>query len=90
MRGENKAYKNKDLLKTAKETRDIIENLGHFNSQSCSLSTRCQSLAQTHRKAFCIYADSTKIASNIYLLRKVFQESITARSTWKNGRGKSS
>lgn len=92
MKGKNKAHWSKDLLKTIKETSmgAVIENLIHFNSQSCSLSTRCQSLMQTYRKSFCIYTETIKIVSNIYHLRKVFQESINARSTWKNGRGKSS
>lgn len=90
MKGKSKARKSKDLLKTTKETSKgaVIENL--INSQSWSLSTRCQSLTQTYRKSFSIYTETIKIVSNIYHLRKVFQESINARSTWKNGRGKSS
>lgn len=64
----------------------VIQNWGRCPSQCCSVSPRWGCPSPDAPKT-ALYLHQT---SNIYHLRKVFQDSISAWSTWNSGRGKSS
>lgn len=92
MEGENKVFRNWDLLKTTKETSKaaVIKNSDDFTLSFvlCPLDV-IVSHADT-QKNNSVFSQTIKTASNIYHLRKVFQESINAWSTWNSTRGKCS